>query len=126
MAASEVSAWGGFVVCLPACPGLLPACPGLLPAPGARPRQPATLLGFPSEQGIPVIPTARHLCDTRGSATVREPSPRLGPASRTVGCASCPSVCPQKGHCPLSPRVRGDMGEGGGRKGVTGRSNLRM
>lgn len=117
MAASEVSAWGGFVVSLP-------ACPGLLPAPNARPCRWVTRLGLSPRVGIP---TARHLPDTHGSAW--RGSRRLRgvgiPESRTRLASVRP---PAEGALPPIPAGRGggDTGDGGGGKGVTGRSNLRM
>lgn len=123
MAASEVNAWGGFVVCLPACPPCAPAC--------ARSPSPP-LVGDPA--GVPL--RAGHVCHTQGSAppsyprlgTAWEPSPRWKPTSRRVGRALCLSILPAEGLLPPIPwgGSQGDIGEGGGGKGVTGRSNLRM
>lgn len=117
MAASEVSAWGGFVVSLP-------ACPGLPPAPRARPCRWVTQLGL--------SPPSR---DTHGSASPG--CPRLGmawepspPWGRHPGKSDAPRVRPPARRRGIAPHTCGsgwgDTGEGGGGKGVTGCSNLRM
>lgn len=103
MAAPEVSAWGGFVVCLP-------ACPGLLPAPGAGPCCWVTLLRLSPAQGSSVTLMAQHLRDTHGWA--QRGSRHLGGAGIPDGRTRLVSShLPAEEPLPSIPLVQGGMKE---------------